>query len=115
MKTTKEYNWENNYHVKELTEIAVNEIVEMVTTEYDNIDEDSFNDALWECVNGHAYVIYNYNARRLAEAHDLNPFDYSEYFGERYDSYGEMAFEVLYTRAYEKLVEYFVNLKQTQL
>jgi len=87
--------YQNQYEVRNyITNVIVEQINEDLK-DYDS-DEDSQYDALFEIINGLSDVIYNYQAQKVAEAFDLSPFDCSESTGDRYNSYNEMAFDVIY-------------------
>lgn len=70
------------------------------------IDEDlkdyqgNKDDAVFEIIDGLSDVIYNYQAKKISEALGFSPFDKSEFTGECYNSYNEMAFEAIYTEYY---------------
>jgi C-terminal processing protease CtpA/Prc len=86
--------YENAYQVRNY---ITNEVVEQINEElkgYDS-DEDSQYDALYEIINDLSDVIYNYQAKKVAEAFDISPFDYSEITGDRYNSFNEISFDVI--------------------
>lgn len=72
-------------------------IYETLVDSYGYADEDYDNDAtydyVWEIIDGLEEVIYNYQAKKVAEAFNMDVFEPSEITGERYSSYNEMAFE----------------------
>ena len=89
-----ELDYQNAYQVRNhITNVIVPQINEDLK-EYDS-DEDSQYDALFEIINGLSDVIYNYQARKVSEAFDVSPFDNSEMTGERFNSFNEIAFEVI--------------------
>ena len=87
-------NYENAYEVRNY---ITNEVVELINEDLKNYDSDEASqyDALYEIINDLSDVIYNYQAKKVAEAFDVSPFDESEFTGEKYNSYNEIAFEVI--------------------
>ena len=89
--------YENQYAVRN----HINTIVcDQISEDLKNYDD--YQDGLYEIINGLSDVIYNYQAQKVAEAFDLSPFDCSESTGDRYNSYNEMAFDVIYNAYNEK-------------
>jgi hypothetical protein len=89
-----ELNYENAYQVRNyITNVIVPQINEDLK-DYDS-DECIQHDALFEIINGLSDVIYNYQAKKVAEAFDVSPFNHSEMTGERYNSFNEIAFDVI--------------------
>jgi hypothetical protein len=89
-----ELNYEDSYAVRNY---ITNEVVPQINEDlkdYDS-DEDSQYDALFEIINDLSDVIYNYQARKISEAFDVTPFDESELTGEKYNSFNEIAFDVI--------------------
>jgi C-terminal processing protease CtpA/Prc len=89
-----ELNYENAYQVRNY---ITNEVVQQINEDlkYYDSDEDSQHDALYEIINGLSDVIYNYQAKKVSEAFDISPFDYSEVTGDRFNSFNEIAFDVI--------------------
>lgn len=89
-----ELDYENAYQVRNyITNVIVPQINENLK-DYDS-DENSQYDALFQIINGLSDVIYNYQAKKVSEAFDISPFDYSEMTGQRYDSFNEISFDVI--------------------
>ena len=86
--------YENGYQVRNY---ITNEVVPQINEDLKNYDsdEDSQYDGLFEIINGLSDVIYNYQARKVSEAFDVSPFDESEFTGERFNSFNEIAFEII--------------------
>jgi len=86
--------YENAYQVRNYIS---NEVVEQINEDLKNYDsdEDSQYDALFEIINDLSDVIYNYQAQKVAEAFNVSPFDHSEMTGDRFNSFNEMAFEII--------------------
>lgn len=84
------YIWEtliNDYYDGEINET------------YDSID---LMQDIWEIINGLGDVIYNYQAKKVTEAFDVDVFGISDITGERYTSYNETAHEIIYNEFYKK-------------
>jgi C-terminal processing protease CtpA/Prc len=89
-----ELNYDDSYAVRNY---VINEVVPQINEDlkdYDS-DEDSQHEALYEIINDLSDVIYNYQARKISEAFDVTPFDESELTGEKYNSFNEIAFDVI--------------------
>lgn len=87
-------NYENAYQVRNyITNVIVPQINEDLK-DYDS-DECIQHDALYEIINELSDVIYTYQAKKISEAFDISPFDCSEMTGERYNSFNEIAFDVI--------------------
>lgn len=96
-----ERTWENPYKVKEDIQGWIIDVAEeMVTSNYDVV-----YDSICEVVDSSEYVIYNYQAKRITEVYEIDPFSKSEVTGENYNSFNEIAYEVLH----DMLAEYIIN------
>ena len=82
----------NEYEVRNYINTTVCDMISEDLKEYE-CNED---DALFEIIDGLSDVIYNYQAQKVAEAFGLSPFDYSDWTGERFTSYNQMAFEAIF-------------------
>ena len=96
----------NNYENKSLTKEYVNKtlipfVLENLIDGYDIQDSDEARDMVFEIIDGLEEVIYNYQAKKICEAFDMDPFDYSEITGERYENYNVMAFELIERKFFE--------------
>ena len=107
MSEVKEMNWNNRYEVKATVQHAVEDILWSLENEYDDINEDNYFDYAHEQIDGHEYVIYNYQAKKIAEAFDVDVFGESEITGERYSSYNVIAYEIIEEMVMEKLYDKF--------
>jgi len=58
-------------------------------------DTDYFYDHLHEIIDSLSEVFVTWKARAIASAFCVDPFDVSEITGERYESWSEIAYEVL--------------------
>ena len=85
--------YENAYQVRNYINTTV---CDSISEDLKNYDEGDYSDALFDIINDLSDVIYNYQAQKVAEAFGLSPFDHSEFTGERFNSYNEMAFEAIY-------------------
>ena len=99
-------NWNNRYEVQAATEKEVDYIIEVLNNEYDT-NEDNYYDHVHEIIDGHEYVIYNYQAKKMSEAHDIDVFEDSPITGERYNSYNEIAYQILEEKVMEKIYDQF--------
>lgn len=88
--------YENKYSVIEYVQKT---LIPQIDEDLKDWQGDKY-DAVFEIINGLSDVIYNYQASKISEAFGLSPFDKSEFTGERYNSYGEMAFDAIYTEYY---------------
>ena len=91
-------NYDNPYATRDYVKgTVVPFIYEVLVDSYgyaeDDYDNEDTYDHVWEIIDGLYEVIYNYPAKRVAEAFGMSAFDHSEVTGERYSSYNEMAFE----------------------
>jgi hypothetical protein len=107
-------NYENPYQVREyVNTILVPHIYEMLCDEYGFTSEDydinDINDHVVEIIDGLSDVIYNYQAKKIAETFYYDPFtSESEMTGEKFNSYNEMAFELLYNKFYDVYSEQLI-------
>lgn len=90
--------YDNPYKTREYIKYTVVPLIyEVLVDSYGYADEDYDNedtyDHVWEIIDGLEEVIYNYQAKKVAEAFNMDVFEPSEVTGERYSSYNEMAFE----------------------
>lgn len=107
-------NYENPYQVREyVNTVLVPFIYEVLVDSYDfasdDYDNDDTHDHVWEIIDGLEEVIYNYQAKKIAQAFDYDPFNSeSEMTGERFNSWNEMTFELLYNKFFEAYSEQLV-------
>jgi len=87
-----ELDYTNEYQVRNYINTTVCDMISEDLKDYDC----DYEEALFEIIDGLSDVIYNYQAQKVAEAFGLNPFDESEFTGERFTSYNQMAFEAIY-------------------
>ena len=104
----KDLNWANDYHVLELVKREVENINDSLIYDY-NLSETDFYDALHEIIDNSAFVIYNYKAQRIAEVFDVCPFSESPITGERYNSWNQIAYEVIEQEFMAKYGEKFTS------
>ncbi len=98
-------NWNNRYEVMDaINKHEVPYIIEVLENEYDT-NEDNYFDHAHEIIDGHEYVIYNYQAKKVCEAFDLDPFGESEITGEQNTSYNQMAYELLEQKVMELIYD----------
>ena len=103
--------WENKYSVIDyINNVEVPHVYEVLCESYgfaeDDYDLDDAHDHIWEIIDGLASVIYNYQARKIAEAFGLCPFsDLSESTGEKFTSWNQMAFEIIEKKVHEKYAD----------
>ena len=86
--------WGNDYHVLELVSREIDNINDCLIYDY-NLSETDFYDALHEIIDSSAFVIYNYKAQRIATTFDVCPFSESPITGEKYNSWNQIAYEVI--------------------
>lgn len=103
-------NWGNEYEVRKWVDFyVVPSIYETLVDGYgftsEDYDPNDAYDHVWEIIDGLAEVIYNYQARKVADAFGVSPFDTNDVTGERWSSYNEMAFEIIRRRFDEKYSE----------
>ena len=107
-------NYNNPYQVREyVNTILVPHIYESLVDGYgfasENYDNDEINDHVWEIIGGCEDVIYDYQAKKIAQAFDYDPFtSESETTGEKFNSYNEMTFEIIYNKFFEAYSEQLV-------
>ena len=104
-------NYENPYKVREyVNTILIPHVYECLVDGYgfasDDYDNDDAHDHVWQVIDGLEDVIYNYQAKKIAQAFDYDPFNMeSEFTGERFNSWNEMTFELIYNKFNEKYSE----------
>lgn len=92
----------SNEVINYVTDELVPQIKEEVQGYLDNYgDEYDEDEALFEIINSLSDVIYNYQARKITDAFGYDAFGESEITGERYNSYNEIAFEIIYSTYYK--------------
>ena len=85
--------YENAYQVRNY---ITNEVVKQINEDLENYGSDEdIQHALYEIINGLSDVIYNYQAKKVAEAFDVSPFEHSEFTGDRYNSFNEISFDII--------------------
>ena len=100
--------YSNQFEVRKyINETVVPSIYEVLVDDYYNGEIDDIqsdlNDNVWEIINNLGDVIYNFQARKVAEAFDYCPFNsVSDMTGEKYNSWNEMAFDIIYQEFYNK-------------
>ena len=87
-----ELDYTNEYEVRNYINTTVCDIISEQLKDYDC----DYEEALFQIIDGLSDVIYNYQAQKVSEAFGLSPFEYSDWTGERYNSYNQMAFEAIY-------------------
>tara|TARA_R100001086_G_scaffold63867_1_gene29635 strand:+ start:13648 stop:14073 length:426 start_codon:yes stop_codon:yes gene_type:complete len=104
----------NDYENQTLTKKHVNE--EIIPSVYDSLvddygfgsddyDSDPYEN-IHEIIDGMSEVIYNYKAKKIAQAFDYCPFNsVSEMTGEKFPNYNVMAYEIIYNGVVEKYHE----------
>ena len=103
-----------DYENKTLTKKYVKEIV--IPSVYDCLVDDygfatdDYNgdvyDHIHEIIDGMEEVIYNYQARKIAQAFDYCPFEsVSELTGEKFNNYNVMTYEIIYNGVIEEYSE----------
>lgn len=93
----KEVNFDNKYEVIEhVNNVVVPCIYEALVDDYgfggDDYDEDDAYDHVFQIIDGLQEVIYNYQAKRICEAFEIDPFGEDEETGEKWSSWNHMAF-----------------------
>tara|TARA_R110000796_G_scaffold249950_1_gene378307 strand:- start:904 stop:1239 length:336 start_codon:yes stop_codon:yes gene_type:complete len=83
--------WENPYKVKEDIQNWIIDVAEEINI----INYNSGYESIYEKVDSSEYVIYNYQAKRVSEVYEIDPFSKSELTGENYTSFNAIAYEVL--------------------
>ncbi len=97
-----ELDYENKYEVRNYINNVIVEQIKEDLKDYDN-DEDSQHDGVFEIINSLGDVIYNYQAQKVAEAFDYSPFSRCDMTGDRFDSWNEIAFTVIYDAYYNNI------------
>ena len=103
-----------NYENKTLTKKYVQEVVipsvyECLVDDYgfasDDYNSDPY-DNIHEIIDGMSEVIYNYKAKKIAQAFDYCPFNsVSEMTGEKFHNYNVMAYEIIYNGVIDQYSE----------
>jgi hypothetical protein len=107
-------NYENPYQVREyVNTILVPHIYEVLCDDYgyaeNDYNTDNTSDHVWEIIDNLEEIIYNYQAKKIAEAFNYDPFtSESEFTGGKFNSYNEMTFELLYNKFYEMYSEQLI-------
>lgn len=87
-----ELDYTNEYQVRNYINTTICDIISEDLKTYDC----DYYEALFQIIGGLGDVIYTYQAKKVAEAFGINPFDESEMTGERYNSYNQMAVDAIY-------------------
>ena len=88
-----ELDYNNEYQVRNYINTTV---LDQISEDLKEYSQDEQQDAIFDIINDLSDVIYTYQAQKVAEAFGLSPFDHSEFTGDRYDSFNQMAFEVIH-------------------
>lgn len=107
-------NYDNPYKTRDYVNQTVVPLIYEVLVDSYGIDEDNYNgepmDDTWEVINGLHDVIDYYASKKVAQAFKYCPFNsVSDFTGEKFNSYNEMAFEIIYNLFTDK---YSDELKQ---
>ncbi len=103
-----------NYENKTLTKQYINEevipsVYESLVDDYGFASDDYNSDPyenIHEIIDGMAEVIYNYRAKKIAQAFDYCPFEsVSEITGEKFSNYNVMAYEIIYNGVIDQYSE----------
>ena len=96
-------NYTNPYETRQyITRTVVPSVLESLLDAYDADTADEAQDYVWEIIDSLEEVIYNYQSKQIALAYGYCPFTTeSEFTGERFNSWNEMAFEIIYNKFYE--------------
>lgn len=94
---------------KHIKEIVIPGVYESLVDDY-GFATDDYNgyvqDHIHEIIDGLQEVIYTYQARKIAEAFDLCPFEsIDELTGEKFTSWSQMAYSVIYNGFMEQYDE----------
>ena len=107
-----ERTWENPYKVKEDVQEWIIDVAENHgQLEKGNVSHDLLYDSICEIIDHSEYVIYTYQAKRITEVYEIDPFSKSEVTGENYKSFNEMAYEVLHDMAIEYITKNYPNIE----
>ena len=102
--------YQNQYEVRNyINTVLLPSIYEDLVNSYgfttEDFDMDNFNDNLWEIINGLGDVIYTYQAKKISEAFDFDVFSEDDLTGERFTSYNQIAFTIIYNEFFNKYSE----------
>lgn len=100
-------NYDNRYELRNYIDTTLIPFIYENLVDSYGIDKNDYkghaSDDAWEVIDGLYEVIYNYPARKVAEAYDYDPFSsISEMTGERFNSWNEICFEIIYNKFNEK-------------
>jgi len=89
--------------------VVIPSVYECLVDDYgfatDDYDGHVYDD-IHEIIDGMEEVIYNYQARKIAQAFNYCPFDsVSEMTGEKFANYNVMAYEIIYNGVIEEYNE----------
>ena len=74
-----------------------------LSTTFEDI-EDDLNDEIFQMINDLREVIYTYQAKEVSKVIGMyDAFDTSDLTGERFDNWGQVAFENIYQLIYENI------------
>ena len=107
-------NYNDPYQVRGYINAGVVPMVYEVLVDSYGINDEDYNgdiyDNVHEVIDSLEDVIYNYQAKKVAEAFGMSAFDEAEITGERFNSYNEMAYELIYTKFMDKYAEQLEDL-----
>lgn len=107
-------NYNLDYENKQLVRIhilhtVVPSVYETLIDEYyegdANLIDDNANDYVHEIIDGLYDVVYNYEAKKVVEAFDVDVFGESDFTGTRFNSYNEMAYELICNKFYNEYAD----------
>ena len=74
----------------------------ILTEEIENVD--TLHEFIFQMINDDENVIYTYKAKEISKLiGDYDAFDTSDMTGERFDNWGQVAFENIYHLIYENI------------
>jgi hypothetical protein len=91
--------YQNKYEVRNyINTVVLPSIQEDLVNGYGSkdFDMDYLNDNIWDIINGLGDVIYTYQAKKISEAFDFDVFSEDDLTGERFTSYNQIAFTIIY-------------------
>jgi len=107
--------YENAYLTIDYVNFTVVPLVYEVLVDSYGIAEEDYNgyidDHIHEVIDGLEEVIYNYQARKICDAFELDPFGESEWTGEQNTSWNQMVYELIYCKVQDKYHEQFEQLR----
>lgn len=97
-----EINWNEPQQVRQDIQDFVSDLKDEYQYEKTDNPQLDEHDFIFESIDNSEYCFVNYKAEKVARAFDLDPFGVSEWSGDRYNSWNQMAFMAIYNEYFNQ-------------